>query len=140
MAGVASSLRRSPLLAPVGTAVGVGLAVLALHLRDPHEHGSWGLCPFQAMTGWDCPGCGALRAVNDLGNGAVAAAWHSNALLVALVPVVVLAWGAWLLRASGRSVTLPRAGRWEVWFAVGVVVLVAFAIVRNTPWGHAYAA
>lgn len=130
----------SALLAPVGVAAGVGLAALALHLRDPHQHGSWGLCPFQVMTGWDCPGCGGLRAVHDLSNGSISAAWHSNAVLVALVPVVVAAWGVWMLRASGRPVAVPRVGRWQVWCALGVVALVAFTIVRNTPWGHAYAA
>ncbi|MET3960340.1 hypothetical protein ABIE44_000274 [Marmoricola sp. OAE513] len=131
---------RSALLAPVGTAAGLGLAVLGLHLRDPHRHGSWGLCPFQVLTGWDCPGCGGLRAVHDLSNGSVSAAWHSNAVLVAFVPVLLVGWVLWLLRASGRRVVVPRVGRRSFWVALAVVVLVAFAVLRNTPWGQPYAA
>ena len=47
-----------------------------------------------------CPGCGGLRAVNDLTNGDLGAAASSNLLLVVLLPVAVL----WLLRWS--------RGRW----------------------------
>ena len=46
------------MLAPALTIGGLGLATLALHLRDPHAHGSWGLCP-SAAIGIYCPGCGA---------------------------------------------------------------------------------
>ena len=52
---------RSPLLA-IG---GLSAATLALHVRDPHESYSWGICPSAAM-GLSCPGCGGLRAVNCL--------------------------------------------------------------------------
>ena len=34
----------------------VGGATIALHFRDPHESGSWGYCPFNALTGLYCPG------------------------------------------------------------------------------------
>ena len=41
--------------------------------------------PILAITGRPCPGCGGLRAVNDLTNGDVAGALSSNLMAVALV-------------------------------------------------------
>src|SRR3954449_7666280 len=77
---------------PLVTAGLVGGLTVALHLRDPHSSGSWGYCPFYALTGLYCPGCGGLRAVNDLGNGDLLGAASSNVVFVALIPVVVLLW------------------------------------------------
>ena len=123
---------------PLGAAAAVGTAVLALHLRDPHQHGSWGLCPFKALTGWDCPGCGGLRAVNDLGNGQLAEAAHSNLLFVASLPLILGLWALWVR----RSWTGERSRRPNVTFrplAIAYAVLaVVFTVYRNTPWGSAW--
>lgn len=121
---------------PLGAAAAVGAAGLALLLRDPHRHGSWGLCPFKALTGWDCPACGGLRAVNDLGHGQWDAAVHSNLLLVASIPVVVALWALWLRTGwTGGKVRLPSARPLLIGYAVLAVV---FTVLRNTPWGAAY--
>ena len=64
-------------LAPTALVGGLGLATLALHLRDPHDSYSWGLCP-SSVLGLACPGCGGLRAVNDLTNLRLADAASSN--------------------------------------------------------------
>ena len=82
--------------APLVTIGGLGLATLALHLRDPHVGGSWGICPSAAMGFW-CPGCGGLRAVNDLTHGEFVSAASSNLLLVVLMPLAVLALAVGLL-------------------------------------------
>src|SRR5262249_549538 len=63
---VALRPRSERLRAPLWSIVGLAAATVALHVRDPHVHGSWGLCPLYATTGIYCPGCGALRGVNDL--------------------------------------------------------------------------
>ena len=123
---------------PLGAAAAVGIASLALQVRDPHEHGSWGLCPFKLMTGWDCPLCGGLRSVNDLGAGRLVDAAHSNLLFVASLPLVAVLWalvlyGAW----SGRRVALPARAVRPLLVASGVLVLV-FTVYRNTPWGSAW--
>ena len=73
-----------------------GLGALALRLRDPHESGAWGVCPFHAMTGAWCPGCGSLRAVNDLTHGDVLAAASSNLVFVLALPVLALLWVGWV--------------------------------------------
>jgi hypothetical protein len=123
------------LLAPTATIGGLALATLALHLRDPHQHGSWGLCPFNAATGLYCPGCGGLRAVNDLTDGHLHAALSSNVLVVALMPVAVLALAVWALdrwRGQERRVA-RRVGRPALVALVAVVVV--FTISRNLAFG-----
>lgn len=127
------------LRAPLGTAAAIGAAALALHLRDPHTRGSWGLCPFKAITGWDCPACGGLRAVNDLGHGELLSAAHSNLLFVASIPLVVGLWALWFGRRwSGRETPrLPARGARALLVGYAVAGL-AFTVYRNTPWGSAW--
>lgn len=130
-----SSSRWDRLRGPMATAAAVGALTLALHLRDPHAAGSWGGCPWLALTGKYCPGCGGLRAINDLTNGDLVAAASSNLVLVAVVPLLALWWLTWTGRAfSGR----PRPGpsrHPRVWMAFGAVVMVVFVILRNLPSG-----
>jgi hypothetical protein len=131
---VAARAERSERLrGPAITITALAAATVALHVRDPHVQHSWGFCPLYALTGIYCPGCGGLRAVNDLTNGHVGAAASSNLLLVVAIPVVVLLLGRWTLiswRGTGEAVIppLPRAVK------VGLLVVVAaFWVARNLP-------
>lgn len=123
-------LWRAPAL--VGSA-GLGAAAL-LHVHDPHESGSYGFCPFLALTGLPCPACGGLRAVNDLTRGDVVGAVSSNALAVALVAFLAVSWLVWMIRRlRGRDVAmLAFSTRAAV---VVTPVILVFAVLRNTPWG-----
>lgn len=111
----------------------MGAATL-LHLRDPHDSGAYGFCPFLAVTGRPCPGCGGLRAVNDLTHGDLTGAISSNALAVTLAVVLVVAWTLWVVRRwRGRTDRMIVLGARTGMAVVGLVVV--FGIVRNTPWG-----
>lgn len=113
---------------------GVLALSVALHLRDPHESGSWGFCPWLLLTGTHCPGCGGLRAVNNLTHGDLAAAVSSNALFVGCAPLAV---GLWVrsLRQRWRGVRQPwPPGAVTVVTAVSVAVIVVFWVVRNLPF------
>jgi len=124
------------------TPMAVGAAGLAsvtlLHVRDPHAYGSYGLCPFRALTGLWCPGCGGLRAVNDLTHLEFGPAVSSNVVVVALVLVVGVAFLWWLPRRwrgeNARMLVLDARGA-----TVVLALLAVFTIVRNTPWGASLA-
>ncbi len=117
---------------------GVAGAVLLLRLRDPHVPRSYGVCPLLAVTGFDCPMCGGLRATNRLAHGDVLGALDSNALFTASVPLLVAGWLWWLARSAGWLPAPDWSGRWS---NTGVTVLIAgigalvlaFGIVRNLP-------
>ena len=107
---------------------------LALHLRDPHQQGAWGLCPFHAITGLWCPGCGSLRAVNDLTHGDLLGALSSNLVLVLALPLVALWRGRWLhTEWTGRR--RPATGLATSTVFLLVVPVLVFAVVRNLPVG-----
>ncbi len=114
---------------------GVLLVSLALHLRDPHDQGSWGFCPWLAATGTSCPGCGGLRAVNDLTHGDVAAAASSNLLVVSALPIMAGLWARSLVqtwRDRRRPLPTPLVA---VVSGIGLVAIVVFWVARNTPAG-----
>ena len=95
------------------------------------------------LTGWDCPGCGGLRAVNDLAHGRVDQAFHSNALFVSAIPLLVLGWVWWAQRAwSGDRSAAPWARLTPVvrrsLLAAAAALILAFTVWRNTPWGAAF--
>jgi Protein of unknown function (DUF2752) len=124
---LAARLRTPALTAGAGAAVAA-----ALLLRDPHQHGSWGFCPFLALTGLPCPACGGLRAANDLLHGRVEAALSSNAYAVLTACVIALGWVFWAIaRVRGTTPAwnrhTSRAG--TLWFGG----LLLFGALRMVP-------
>lgn len=66
--------------------------ILFYGLNDPSEVRA-PRCFLKAITGYDCPGCGAQRALHALLHGNIAQAWHYNPALFFLVPLAA-AYGA----------------------------------------------
>jgi hypothetical protein len=121
--------RLGPVAAVSATAVA---AASLLFVVDPNQPGHYPTCPFLAITGWYCPGCGALRAVHDLLHGDLVSALARNPLAVVAVPYLFLAFATWVLRRLGyhppSSTQLPP---WVIWAVL--VVVVAFGVLRNLP-------
>lgn len=130
------SSRAQRVAPPLLLAGGLLAVSVALHLRDPHQSGSWGYCPWLLLTGTTCPGCGGLRAVNDLTRGDLAAAFSSNALFVASLPFLAALWTRSLL-GRWRGVPTPSRPTTVAW-AGGVVLalVVVFWVVRNLPFAR----
>ncbi|PPS74296.1 hypothetical protein BV882_11575 [Streptomyces sp. 46] len=96
-------------------------------LVDPTRPGRFPACPFRATTGFDCPGCGSLRALHELVHGHLAAAADYNLLLVAFLPCAA---AVWLRAVTGRA--RPRVlPKWSA--PVTVIMLVVWAVIRNLP-------
>lgn len=126
--------RRRRMLPPLLVAGGITAATVALHMRDPHDQGSWGLCPSAAL-GIYCPGCGGLRAVNDLSNLRLVDAASSNLLFLAVIPLFGWVFWRWTSgRWTGRAWD-PDSRRLARVTGVMIVVMVVFTVLRNTPYG-----
>ncbi|GAA1734694.1 hypothetical protein GCM10009809_32430 [Isoptericola hypogeus] len=118
----------------------LGAAATALVAAvDPHVGGRYPACPLLALTGLACPLCGALRATHDLAHLDVAGAWAANPLWVLVVPVLVLAWATWTVRAwrwgradAGRARTAQRVPLRLLLVLVGGAAVV-FGVLRNVP-------
>lgn len=121
---------------PALVAGGAAAVVALLHFRDPHVPGSYSICPFYALTGWWCPGCGGLRAVHNLTDGRILDAVHSNVLLVPLLIGFVVWLGHWAVRnwrgQPGRPFPFS-IGRTQL--VVILALFTVFTVFRNTPWG-----
>jgi hypothetical protein len=104
----------------------VALGVVAV--VDPSETTLTPPCPLRALTGLDCPLCGATRATHALVRGDVLTALDFNALYVAALPVVLVVGLLWLMRGRLPDVTRRARTAW-VLLSVGV----AFAVLRNVP-------
>ena len=124
-------------LAPAAVGLAGVAAVATVAVVDPNEAGHYPTCPFLAVTGLFCPGCGTLRALHALVHGDLASAVDLNVLTVALLPVLVLAWASWFAFRVGRR---PAPLRVPTWTGTSIAVAVpAFWLLRNLPFGSVLA-
>lgn len=121
----AHSLSR-PILA--GLVIASSGLLLLLGLTDASS-GLWPKCLFHTLTGLDCPGCGAQRAVHALFKGDILAAWHFNPLIFILAPVIALM----LVCSAFPRRTAPLAARLNSRPAALILlfILVIWTILRN---------
>jgi hypothetical protein len=92
-------------------AVGLPLAAVGLAVWDPARHGGPALCPWRAVTGTSCPGCGLTRAGGALLRGRLDEAVHLHPLVLLVAAQVVLVWvmALWALRRRPIRSTSPPA-------------------------------
>jgi hypothetical protein len=104
-------------------------ALTALFFFDPARHSLYPQCTLKRMTGWDCPGCGGLRATHQLLHGNVRAAFALNPLLFMVAPVVL--W--WLVAESARGRGRRFIGPFDHWAGVAAFVgaVAVFGVLRN---------
>lgn len=119
------------MLQPLGVAA-AGLACAGyVTAVDPNVAGHYPTCPFLAVTGWYCPGCGSLRAVHALGRGDLMTALDRNPLVVVALGCLAIAWVMWLQRTVRGRPTRAVVPRWALYGALGAVL--AFWVLRNLP-------
>jgi len=126
--------RARRLLAPLATLGGSAVVLGYLAAVDPNQPGHYPLCPTRALFGVDCPGCGLMRGTHDLVTGNVAGALDHNIFIAVLAPLAVVLWVRWLLRSwrgISPEVTYAQFRQRNRWLLAGLVVLLAFGVIRN---------
>lgn len=86
-------------------------------------------CTFKLLTGYDCPGCGAQRAIHAILNGNLAEAWQFNPLLFLFIPL-----GLAYLYVELFPSRFPRLRQMLMnpWTILGVAgIIIAWWIIRN---------
>ena len=125
MAPSATSSRRF-LYGAIGTGAVLAGSLAYVGLADPHRPGFlFPVCPFKALTGWNCPGCGGLRMTHDVLHGDFAAAVVDNVFVLVGLPLLA----AWLLVRWRRGQPLmPKPA-----VVVIAVAAITWTVVRNLP-------
>ena len=114
---------------PVAIAVIAAALVAVLALRDPSQPGNYPACPFRWSTALWCPGCGSMRAIHALLHGHVMTALSSNALTVAMLPVLAGMWWGWARSTVAGAPPAAPASRRTVW--AWATLAFGFAIARQ---------
>src|SRR5580765_2824025 len=112
--------RRVTWLVLAGLAAVLGL----LFFFAPDHYPFYPRCLFHALTGWQCPGCGGLRATHRLLHGDIPAAFRLNPLFVLLLPVLLFAGVARLVKLRTGRDWLQRFRRpaW-LWILLALIVV-----------------
>ncbi|TDE15146.1 DUF2752 domain-containing protein [Actinomadura sp. 6K520] len=127
------------MLRPGGVLIITIAAVSYIAAVDPNEQGHYPTCPFLALTGFQCPGCGSMRTIHALAHGHVQDALALNVLTVAVIPALIFFWSRWALaRAKDRPTRTKAAHPAFIWVFFAVILL--FWLVRNLPFGSFLAA
>ena len=106
---------------------------MMLYVYNPSASRLFPPCPFHALTGWYCPGCGSLRALHQLLHGEIAAAFQLNPLMVLFLPFVAygLFAGLWNMCFKTHIPVVRLRAHW-IWAILVVIIL--YGIARNLPF------
>lgn len=105
------------------------VALIFLYGHDPSAHAYYPRCLFHALTGLQCPGCGATRALYHLLHRDFLAAMRFNAMFVIFLPALAFGTTAeGVAMWTGRTANLARH-RWLSWAVV--VLVIGWGVIRN---------
>jgi len=111
------------------SAVAFAALIVAVCLFRPGSTPLLPPCPFRALTGFYCPGCGSTRMLYLLLHGQPREAFAQNPLAMLLLPVAVIGLIRQLMPGGARM--RPRTA--QRWGSVALAVVVLFGVLRNIP-------
>ena len=104
-----------------------------LFIFEPGKSGLFLVCPFFALTGFACPGCGTTRGLHHLLHGDVIGAFRFNPLMMLMLPILLYALvGHTNAVMRGRPIQGNQLNAKYIWLLFFVVL--SFWIFRNTPF------
>jgi hypothetical protein len=105
-------------------------AIYILYTFNPAESAFYPPCPFHALTGLYCPGCGSLRALHHLLHGHLTVAFGLNPLAIVSLPFLGYSFLSYAMagicRKSHPTLFMPA---FFIWMYLGAVLL--FWVIRN---------
>jgi hypothetical protein len=111
----------------------LGMCIIALsflYFFNPSSSLIYPPCPFHALTGFYCPGCGSMRALYQVLHGHLLNAFGYNPLMILSLPFLGYSFLAYffddVIGTSFAKVFIPASC---IWIYLGVVIL--FWILRN---------
>ena len=124
------------ILAPPKPLVAGSIGVVAagsvvLFLFDPSASGFYPPCPFRALTGLYCPGCGAARALHALLHGNLGEAFGLNPLMVLMLPLLGYALLPYMVGVRVRPLSGALASPFWGWVVLWVIL--TYWVLRNVP-------
>jgi hypothetical protein len=103
-----------------------------IYLFDPVTSDLYPPCPFLALTGCYCPGCGSLRALHQLTLGHPVAALGLNLLMVLLLPFIAYFFASQaMLAVTGRPFGTFFVRPLFIWMLLGLILI--YWLLRNIP-------
>lgn len=108
--------------------VAVVFGVMLIY-HDPETSNIFPKCPFYALTGLKCPGCGTQRALHDLFTGNFVAAVGHNAFLPVSLLLCALYGGAEIVRNRCPRFYGKIMSPAAIWALLGIIL--AWWVVRN---------
>ncbi len=107
--------------------------VVVYYFTDARVSHFFPSCPFQALTGLFCPGCGSQRAFSALLHANFISALDYNILLVACLPLLTYSAVATVINTISKK-QVDRSIFYSPLFAkIFLVTVIAFGILRNIP-------
>ncbi len=112
-------------------AITLGAIVALVYFTfDPTKVSIFPPCLFHQLTGLDCPGCGAQRALHQLLHGHLIAAVRLNAMFVISLPLFAWIGLRFLARRFRHEPIQPNSRWWFLYIAAWII----FGVLRDLPF------
>ena len=113
----------------LGVAVVGGLAVIFFF--NPGTHTFYPTCQFHQLTGLNCPGCGATRALYELLHRHYWKALHDNALFICSGVAAVILGGRFVVQKWQNPQATFHIRPQFLWIYLAIALI--FTVLRNLP-------
>ena len=109
----------------------IAIGATYLFFFEPGKTGFFPACPFRALTGFTCPGCGSTRGLHRLLHGDLVSAFEFNPIMVLALPFLLYALVRYTVAAvRGRPLQRHYLDAKYIWMLVAVIM--SFRVFRNT--------
>ncbi len=106
------------------------ILVVVLYRFDPASSNIFPPCPFHKLTGFYCPGCGSLRAINRLLHGRFLEALGLNPLMIITLPFLVYGLVAqFCYSVFSYKIAMPFIKAVWIWGMLSIIIL--YWVARN---------